>query len=277
MTPQPRGGSRTRRGLDTEGIDGASDDVPAVRAPRGGARRLRSLQQAPLTVQAREAILAAILEGRFEVRLPPEEELADMLDVSRTTVRAAVQDLERDGLVTRRRAIGTVINRHVGFETLALQRLVPFEWLLRKRGHAVTVELSWDRRLPAPEVAGSMPWPADTECCVMDKRFLADGRVAIALRDHVPWAELVSPLREPVEASLFEFSRRRCRRTIVNAVVQLIPMAAGEQAGTALELEDGTPFIRLRETHYDDHGAPVALSLIDLDDRILRWEVFRAQ
>lgn len=275
MSGAPRARSRRRAGGSA--ADAVAGDLD-VGSHRGGAGRLQSLQQAPLAVQAREAILAAILEGRFETRLPPEDELADMLHVSRTTVRAAVQDLERDGLITRRRAIGTVINRHVGFETLALQRLVPFEWLLRKRGHAVKVELSWDRRLPAAEVAASMPWPSDTECLVMDKRFLADGKVAIGLRDHVPWEELLSnSLREPLEASLFEFSRRRCRRTIVNAVVQIIPMVAGEQAGTELELDSGQPFIRLRETHYDDRGEPVALSLIDLDDSVLRLEVFRAQ
>jgi GntR family transcriptional regulator len=245
-------------------------------AGRVGPRRIRSLQHPPLALQAREAILSAILDGRFETRLPREEDLADMLKVSRTTVRAAVQDLERDGLVTRRRATGTVINRHVGFETLALQRLVPFEWLLRKKGHDVSVELSWERRVPT-EAAADLPFDAEQECCVLDKRFFADGRLAIALRDYVPWSELRSTaLREPIEASLFEFSRRRCHRAIVNAVVQIIPMTAAP-ATTELDLAPGKPFIRLSEIHYDDRGQTVAYSTIDLDDRVLRLEVFRAQ
>jgi GntR family transcriptional regulator len=200
-----------------------------------------------------------------------------MLNVSRTTVRSAVQDLERDGLVTRRRATGTVINRHVGFEALALQRLVPFEWLLSKKGHDVEVEISWARRVPT-EVADDLPWDGTQECLVLDKRFLADGRVAIALRDYVPWSELRSTgMREPIEPSLFEFSRRRCHRTIANAVAQIVPMVARGKKTTALDLPSGRPFIRLREAHYDDRGDPVAYSFVDLDDQILRLEVFRAQ
>jgi GntR family transcriptional regulator len=247
------------------------------RRAQAGAKRLRSLQQPPLALQAREAILSAILDGKFVTRLPREEELAEMLNVSRTTVRSAVQDLERDGLVTRRRATGTVINRHVGFETLALQRLVPFEWLLRKKGHEVEVEIAWERRVPT-EVADELPWDGKEECLVLDKRFLADGRLAIALRDYIPWSELRSTdLRDPIESSLFEFSRRRCHRTIANAVAQIIPMVVRGKKSTALDLPSGRPFIRLREAHYDDRGDPVACSYIDLDDRVLRLEVFRGQ
>ena len=36
-----------------------------------------------------------------------------MLGVSRTTVRAALQSLADDGIVSRRRRHGTVVNRHV--------------------------------------------------------------------------------------------------------------------------------------------------------------------
>src|SRR4029079_2161850 len=84
----------------------------------------------PRPEQVREAILDAILAGRFEDdRLPPERDLSKMMRVSRTTIRAALQSLDRSGIVTRRRAIGTTINRHVDPSMLALQRLVGFDWL----------------------------------------------------------------------------------------------------------------------------------------------------
>jgi GntR family transcriptional regulator len=239
--------------------------------------RLKELDHAPLTVRAREVILSAILDGTFESRLPPEDELAAMLNVSRTTVRSAVQDLERDGLLTRRRAIGTVINRHVGFETLALQRLVAFDWLLREQGHEVHVDVKWERRRPT-EVTEFLPWDGDADCCVIDKSYYADGRLAIALRDYVPWSELrTTRLSDSLEPSLFDFSRRYCRRLIANAVVQIAPMVVRSPTTTELDLEPLAPFIRLRETHYDDESQPVAWSFIDLDDRALRLEVFRAQ
>ncbi|MEA2270551.1 MAG: GntR family transcriptional regulator, partial [Solirubrobacteraceae bacterium] len=62
------------------------------------------LETTPLAERAREAILSAILSERFDGdRLPSEDELGKMLNVSRTTIRTALHSLERDGIITRRR------------------------------------------------------------------------------------------------------------------------------------------------------------------------------
>jgi len=67
-----------------------------------------SVGGASLAHKAREAILHSILERRFEdSRLPPENELADMLGVSRTTVRSALQSLQQHGVLTRSPRRGT--------------------------------------------------------------------------------------------------------------------------------------------------------------------------
>ena len=46
-------------------------------------------------------------------RLPPETELAAAMGVSRTVIRDALSELEREGLVERVRGIGAVVNRSV--------------------------------------------------------------------------------------------------------------------------------------------------------------------
>ena len=56
-----------------------------------------------LAAQARAEILRAIFDGRLEGKLPNEERLAELLNVSRTTVRTALHGLERDGVITRQR------------------------------------------------------------------------------------------------------------------------------------------------------------------------------
>ena len=82
------------------------------------------IDNVPLAEKARALILQAILDKRFDQRLPSEEALAEMLNVSRTTIRTALQGLEQDGIITRKRAVGTTINEHVRPSSLALHRLV---------------------------------------------------------------------------------------------------------------------------------------------------------
>jgi GntR family transcriptional regulator len=193
-------------------------------------------------------------------------------------VRTALQGLERDGMVTRQRAIGTIINPHVRPASLALQRLAGFDWLLEERGHEVDVDLTW-RWGPADERwAGTFPVDARQECCLIEKRYRADGQLALTVSDAVPREQLAGAEleHEDISPSLFAFSERHCAAPIHHAVVEIAPMV--KQAGsTQLEIAENTPFIRLYETHYSAKGEAVAFSIIDADDSFIRLEVVRTQ
>ena len=237
---------------------------------------LEELDNVPLVARARTAILNAILEDRFGGRLPAEDKLAAMLNVSRTTVRSAVQGLERDGLISRRRAIGTTINQHVGPRTLALQRLVGFDWLLKERGHEVRVDIRWERMTPPPSIQRAVPWDDPVECFATEKQYFADESLAIYLRDFIPWANLKrDSIADPLEPSIFEFSRRYCTQPITHAVVEIVPLVKTKKAGTKLPGGTNEPFIRLHETLYARDAAIVGWSFVDVEDRFIRLEVFR--
>jgi len=62
-----------------------------------------------IAAELRSAIPA--LKDRGVTRLPTQEELAERYDVSITTVRRAIDVLEREGLIDRRRRSGTVIRQ----------------------------------------------------------------------------------------------------------------------------------------------------------------------
>jgi GntR family transcriptional regulator len=234
------------------------------------------LENTPLAERARGAILDAILTERFDGdRLPSEEELARMLNVSRTTIRTALHGLEQDGVITRRRAVGTTINRHVGPPMLALQQLVGFDWLLKESGHKVKADVSWERGGVPEDLAALFEIEADGDYFVTLKRYYADGQLAICLRDIIPWTNIASEIEDEPPPSLFEFSRRYCREPIDHAVVAIVPMVKRAKDWTQLEIPTGDPYIRLHERHYSTGGGAVGFSVIDVDDQFIRFEVFR--
>lgn len=238
---------------------------------------LDQLDNQLLGSRARAAILEAIFDGGFEDKLPSEDRLAEMLNVSRTTIRTALQGLERDGVITRRRAIGTTINPHVRPSSLALQRLMGFDGLLRERGHEVEVEIDAEWGRAGSRFSEIFPLEQDVECLLIEKAYRADDTLALAIADAVPRDEIQTPsARDDVEPSLFTFSSRYCRAPIHHAVVKLVPMVKRKH-GTRLELALGAAFLRLHEIHYSVHGDAAAYSIIDIDDSFIQLEVVRTQ
>src|SRR3954454_4053464 len=252
--------------------------MATTRAPEGaGVAPVAQLDNRLLGARARAAILQAIFDGRLEGKLPSEDRLAEMLSVSRTTVRTALQGLERDGVVTRRRAIGTIINPHVRPSSLTLHRLVGFDWLLRERGHEVEVDIYWRRGRAGKGLATVFAVDADQECVLIEKEYRADGTLALVVSDVVPRDSLLrEDLPDVIEPSLFTFSATHCTAAIHHAVVEMVPMVKTARA-TKLPIASGTPFIRLHETHYTVDGNVIAFSTVDTDDSFIRLEIVRTQ
>jgi GntR family transcriptional regulator, transcriptional repressor for pyruvate dehydrogenase complex len=92
-----------------------------------------SVEQVSMVKAVADRLIAAIAVGDFSAgdRLPPERELADMLSVSRVTVRAALADLREAGYVEIRRGRGggSFVRQDWGERTAgAVQELLGKDW-----------------------------------------------------------------------------------------------------------------------------------------------------
>jgi GntR family transcriptional regulator len=234
------------------------------------------IENVPLTERARASIFEAIMEKRFDERLPSEEALAEMLNVSRTTIRTALQSLEQDGIITRKRAIGTTVNAHVRSSSLALQRMVGFDGLLREKGYDVKVEIDWERGPAGVDFARSFALPADQDSLLTEKSYFADGKLAIYIRDAVPWDNLKqADFHGDVPASIFEFSGEAWNQRVDHAIAEIHPVVKRAKGDTTLAVARGEPLIRLHERHFTSQGDLLAVSIVDVDNRFLHFEVFR--
>jgi len=239
---------------------------------------IERIERTSLTRKAREVILELILTRDLgDGRLPAEGVLAEKLGVSRTTVRSALQSLQQDGFITRRRGSGTVVNRNVVPARLGLHRLVGFSKLLAEAAHAPTVEIEarMQRSLP-------LDWAerlnAGTECevHVLDKLFLADGQPAISVTDVIPLASLRSELDDEIPDSIFELFNRSGRQPVDHAVVELAARNASAAVARRLGLKPGAAYLALVESHYAaGQPDPVALSFIDVNGAYVGFDVVR--
>jgi GntR family transcriptional regulator len=253
-------------------------------AEHSAGRALRPVGNGSLTGRTTTALLDAILNRDFpDNRLPPEPELAEQLAVSRTTIRAALQSLERLGVLSRAPGRGTMVRAHVGRESIVLQRLIGFRGLLQERHEDVQVhQRYWVRDHADDDGVRLLGISADTKVIASEKTFIADGHPAIHISDQIPLhycdpalqSALLAGEDVPAQDSIFEFSRSWPGREIDHTVLEMIPAVAPVE-GTTLSLKDGTPFMRLLETHYNVVGEPVAMSEVHVDDRYVRFNVVR--
>jgi len=113
-------------------------------------------------------------------KLPPENELSSNLGVSRVTVRRALDELEKEGIVLRIHGRGTFVNP----EALNIQvNLMPgeeFSRLIESCGYKASFEVADVRKLIADaEVARILQLEDGEEIYEVEKIFLADGHPAI--------------------------------------------------------------------------------------------------
>lgn len=258
-----------------------STDAQVIQMTPGGQSGetygIERIDQPSLARRAREAILHVILTPEADGRLPAEGVLADQLGVSRTTVRAALQSLEQDGFITRRRGAGTIINPYVVPSRLGLHRLVGFSTLLAEAGYDPSVEVQLRKATTLPlEWAVRLKTEADNEAYIAEKLFLAGGRPAISLTDVIPLDSVRGELASDMPDSIFELFRRWGKRPIDHAVVELAARNASTVVARRLGLKRGAAYLRLVESHYAAGSAtPVALSLIDVNDAYVRFDVVR--
>jgi len=238
---------------------------------------LERLETRSLTGRVRDELLKAIHAGAFPGdRLPPEAELALRLGVSRTTIRAALQSLADDGIISRRRRHGTVVNRHVLGSTMPLNRLVAFRSLVAQAGHVPSVDPQVQRTQAVEEdAAEALELELGTHCLLVKRLIRADGRPVIHITDTVALARLPPPGEIADADSTFAFLALNGVGAVDYARVEIVPRVATRTRPRELEIPGGAPYVELRETLFTREHERIAFSRIAVDDSIVRFSLTR--
>lgn len=226
----------------------------------------------------RDRLLDDMRAGAFAGgRLPPEADLAEQLGVSRATVRAALQTLAEDGVVSRRRRHGTVINEHMLRGSVPLNRLLSFREVVEQSGYVASVDPLVRRvEAAAPEVAAALTLAAGERCLIVDRLLRADGVPAITITDVLPERALIMAADDVPDTDTTFSLITACTRAIVDhSLVEIVPSVATDGAPAHLELAPGTPYAELRELIFSVTQEPVAFSRIAVDSRSMRLSLVR--
>lgn len=220
---------------------------------------LNRVSPVPLYHQLARQLVAAIEGGQLPKGsfLDNELDLADRWQVSRPTVRRAIQDLVDAGMLVRRRGVGTqVVNDQVRrpFKLTSL-----FDDLAAIGREPTTQVLAIGLTPADDDVADALELAPGTEV-VHIQRLRSVGGQPLAIMRNWLVADIAASLTsdELVARGLYSLLRERGVRPH-SAVQRLGAVAATEVDASLLRLARGAPLVTMRRVMQDDTGRCVEL------------------
>ena len=181
----------------------------------------------PTPYEARH-LLEELRRGRYAdaAQLPSELELADVLGVSRTVVRDALSDLERDGYVERVRGIGTLVNRDVVRVENRMDQKLEFNRMIRSIGRVPHSDnLMVTRETAMPELAAKLGLDPEREHTLVfvRRRVLADETPVLYSTDILPLALFGGKRLDTIDFSrpIFEIVEQHCHVEVTETLTTL--------------------------------------------------------
>jgi len=240
---------------------------------------MRKVQQVSEIVTQR--LIHEIQSGVFAGQsvLPPEVEIAALLNVNRNTVRESLTRLEREGWVVRKHGIGTLVNQHVVSLKYRLDQTYGVKRALILSGKAADSRVIELKTVQAgTEIAKHLELEEGEPIMSLSIVFLADGKPSIFCVDYIPERIILKKNydKDSMQPTVFQFLKDYCGGAEIEIfLTELRAMPPSEEAAKALEVPLTSGLLFMAETGYDLRSKPVLYSEVFFLDRVIPQMVIR--
>lgn len=208
----------------------------------------------PLHVQVETLLRNLILSPEFKngAFLPKEVELAHTLGVSRNTIRQATNKLEYEGLLKRKKGVGTVATQKKKLAT-ELDHWYSFTQEMKKRGiHVINISLKAEMVLPPEVVQQFFNIPADRKVLKVSKvKGTSEVSPIVFFESYFHPRIGVGP-EDDFTIPLYTMLQKKYGIRVVRSSENISARTAGRLAGK-LRVKPGSPIL-VRERFVHDPG-----------------------
>lgn len=237
-------------------------------------------QTMQLSEQITQKLLFEIKNGIYahDKRLPPEVEISEYLGVSRTVIRDCLAVLEREGFISRKHGVGTIINRHV--INVKTRMDLEEEFLDMIEGTGQRAEIAYTdikETIAGKGVAEKLHIKEDDPIFKVARVITADEKPAIYCIDHIAKKLLketdydIEELRKPI----FNFLRKYCHVDVYLDLTEVRAVGADKTVADLFKIAEGYPLLYMDEVGYAFKGQPVLYSQEYYMDGILNHMMLR--
>ncbi len=228
----------------------------------------------PLYAQLRDRLRADILQGRMKAhdKLPSENQLVTLHGVSRITVRQALSELEREGLIARHQGKGAFVTPIR--TTQNLERLQGLTEALSSRGQVVhSQRLSMKRLAASAEMARKLRLSVGDPVYRLTTLRYVDRQPVSVNRSEFPLALGERMVRLDLSGrDIIEVLEKDLGLHVMQAQLDISAIAMPQQEARWLSAAPGSPALRVHRCLSDDQGQP-----LQIETAIHRAETFSYQ
>lgn len=237
------------------------------------------LQLTPLYMKAKEAIIQMIRNDEFaENRLPPEDELAEKLGISRATIREALMILAREGVVSKKHGVGNFVHPSALENRMRIDLISDIAGLLQSSGYSVTLEhRDFREEEITADIAEKLKLPhAAGRLYTFTRLYLADSQIAVFITIRIPKIYVVQDISQlPAAFTIVEVLQTCCHVEVSHSILTFQPLVADAGLVQAFKLPGPRPVISWEELFFDIFDRRICYNTIIFNPQIVQLSMLR--
>ena len=218
--------------------------------------------QGHLYLQVIERLKKDIESGVFKEneRFPSEFELARQLGVSRSTLREALQILEREKVIIRKHGVGTFVNPKPLF-TSGIEQLSSVSTMICEAGmEPGTIFMDVSESDASDDSISRFEHDQDDQLITIKRVRTADGEPVVYCIDQVLAKNFPVGTEDLLNISIFDAIEQSKEIRITQAIARIEPVGYDEEASSLLRCGIDVPLLVLLQEHYSDDGEMILYS-----------------
>ena len=198
-------------------------------------------------------------------RLPPEDILALKLGISRVKLRDFLATMQANGFISRKKGIGTLINKKMLAEPARLDLDTVYEEMIAESGYTPSTLVQKIKLTSnfSDMIHERLELGSEEKAYQIEKTAFADDVPAIFTIDYIParyYNEEELDIRMIAQCTFF-FVQKYCDEMLNNLIVHAEAIAADETVAQRLQLPVGAPVLKLNSVCYSQKLTPIMYSV----------------
>jgi GntR family transcriptional regulator len=209
----------------------------------------------PRYTQVMNYYIPLIKSGKLKEgdKMPTEEEICTLFNISRITVRRALEGLQQGGYIYKQQGKGSFVTmKKTGFQ---LNHLKGFTEEMKALGKEPTSEvLTFEIMTPSEKVADVLGIDTNQKIYLLERLRLADGAPIAIERVHLPFYRFPNLSTLNLKESLYEILQYQFGCESYKGIQEIHAGLASEEEAAQLKINPGSAVLHINRTTFEQEG-----------------------